>query len=197
VIGRAETERALIGAWGVFINRPDALRGFDTSLEGFWRSFQAIIVVLPIYLITALSDRMTAIGDPGGVVAPDLYWVTELLTLLLDWITFPALLALIGGFIGIKRAYPAYIVVRNWAQPLMLAPFAVISLLTIAGVSNDILLIPSVLAIAYSLRFSYLIVRRTLGVEIDIAIALVVLDVLVSLGVVQLVGRLTGLDPFG
>jgi hypothetical protein len=197
VIGRAEVERALNGAWGVFLNRPDALRAFDTSVEGFWRSFQAILVVAPVYLITSLSDQLQVVGSPNATVTPGQYWTTELLTLVIDWIALPLLLAAVGGFIGIRRAYPAYIVVRNWAQPLMLAPFAVISILAMAGLSADLLFIPSLLAIGYSLRFNYVIVRRTLGVEIDVAIGFVVLDVLMSLAVVRLIGKLTGVDPFG
>ena len=103
----------------------------------------------------------------------------------------------IGGLIGIKRQYAAYMVVRNWAAPLMTAPFALVSLLERLGVSEDLLLIPSLAALVFSLRFSYLIVRRTLGVEIDVAIAFVALDVFVSLAVVKIVGKLTGIDPFG
>jgi hypothetical protein len=197
VIGRAEIERVFNGAWGIFTGRPDAMRAFDTTLEGFWRSFQAILVVAPVYLITSLSDQMVVVGAPDAPVTAEQYWAAELLTLVLDWIALPALLAAIGGFIGIRRSYPAYIVVRNWAQPLMLAPFALLSILSMLGISAEVLLIPSILAIAYSLRFSYLIVRRTMGVGLDVATAFVALDVLVSLAVVRLVGKLTGVDPFG
>ncbi|HVY21276.1 MAG TPA: hypothetical protein VHA70_14510 [Bauldia sp.] len=196
MIGRAEIEQALTGAWKVFLSRPDAMRSFDTSLEGFWRSFQAILIVAPVYLLTELSDQMGLVTN-GAAVAPEKFWATEILSLVLDWIALPALLAVIGGPLGIKRAYPAYIVVRNWATPLMLAPFAAISLLSVLGVSEDILLIPSVAAVAYSLRFSYLVVRRTLTTHLDVAIGYVVLDVLVSLAVVRVVAKLTGVDPFG
>ncbi|MEJ0011877.1 MAG: hypothetical protein WDM94_04445 [Bauldia sp.] len=196
MIGRDEIQRSLSGAWNLFLGRPDALRAFDTSLEGFWRSFQAILVVAPLYFITALTDRMGAAGDPATVVSPDKFWATEFLSLVLDWIALPALLAVIGGLVGIKQRYPAYIVVRNWATPVMLAPFAAVSLLGVLGISEEILLIPWVAATAFSLRFSYLIARRTLGVEIDVAIAFVALDVFVSLAVLKFVGRLTGVDPF-
>jgi hypothetical protein len=197
VIGRTEIDRAFNGAWGIFTNRPDAMRNFDVSLEGFWRSFQALLVVAPVYFITSLSDQLVVVGAPDSPVTGGQYWASEVLTLVLDWVALPALLALIGGFVGIRKSYLAYIVVRNWAQPLMLAPFALLSVLAMAGLSSDLLLIPSVVVIGYSLRFSYLIVRRTLGVEIDVAIAFVALDVLTSLLVVRLVGKLTGVDPFG
>ncbi len=173
------------------------MRAFDTSLEGFWRSFQAILLVAPLYYLTALTDQMGVASDPGTIVSPEKFWATEFLTIVLDWIALPALLAVIGGLVGIKQRYPAYIVVRNWATPLMLAPFAAVSLLGVLGISDEILLIPSVAAIAFSLRFSYLIVRRTLDVQLDVAIGFVALDVFVSIAVVKFVGKLTGIDPLG
>jgi hypothetical protein len=197
LIRRDEIQRSLTAAWNLFLGKPDAMRGFDTSIEGFWRSFQAILIVAPLYLITALTDPTSIDTNPNaGVVTPGTFWTAEVLSLLLDWVALPLLLAAIGGLVGIKQRYPAYIVVRNWATPLMLAPFAVIALLPLAGVSSDLTLIPSLAAIGYSLRFSYLIVRRTLGVEIDVAIAFVALDVFVSLAVLKVVALLTGMDPF-
>lgn len=198
MIGRNEIVRSLTGAWRLFVGKPDALRYFDTSSEGFWRSFQAILIVLPVYLVTALADRATAFDTviADGTISDAGFWTTELVTLALDWVTFPILLALIGGVIGIKREYATYITVRNWATPLMVAPFALVSLLGGIGLDADWLLIPSVAALAYSLRFGYVIARRTLNMGIDVSIAIVALDVLVSLVVVKVVGRLTGVELF-
>ena len=38
----------LAGAWQVMLGRPEGLNRLDTSLEGFWRSFAAIVLVVPI-----------------------------------------------------------------------------------------------------------------------------------------------------
>jgi hypothetical protein len=198
LIGRDEIVRSLTGSWRLFLGKPDALRVFDTSIEGFWRSFQTIVLVVPIYLVAALGDRAASFGDviADGTVSATAFWGTEALTLALDWVALPALLAVVAGFIGIKREYAAYVVVRNWAAPLMAAPFAAASLLGGLGISEDFLLIPSLAALVFSLRFGYLIARRTLNAGVDVAIGMVVLDVLVSVLVVKLVGRLTGVELF-
>ncbi len=50
-------------------------------------------------------------------------------------------------------------------------PFALISILELLGlISGDIVLIPAAVALAIALRFSYLIARRALGVQVDAAI---------------------------
>ena len=60
---RAEIARSLTGAWRLFLGRPDAMRFFDTSVDGFWRSFRAIILVAPLYALTALADRHDILTD--------------------------------------------------------------------------------------------------------------------------------------
>ena len=198
MIDRAEIERSLTGAWKLFLNQPDALRFFDTGVDGFWRSFQAIILVAPSYAVAALADRTTFANDiAAGTFDEAGFWATKAVSLAADWVALPVLLALIAGFIGIRRAYPAYITARNWATVLMTLPFAAIAAVQVLGVGQDILFIPSVAALALSLRWGYLIARRALGVGVDVAIGLVVLDWLVSLAVIMLIGRLTGYTMFG
>jgi hypothetical protein len=193
LIGRPEVERALTGAWRLFLDKPDALRFFDTGVDGFWRSFQAIVLVAPCYAVAALADRAAYAGAiDAGTFDEFGFWATKAVSLVVDWVTLPILLAALAGFIGIRRGYVAYITVRNWATVLMTLPFAAIALIQVLGVSEDVLFIPSLAALAFSLRFGYLIARRTLGVGMDVAIALVVLDWLVSLTVVMVIGRLTG-----
>ncbi len=194
---RVEIERSLTGAWRLFLDRPDALRFFDVSADGFWRSFRAIVLVAPFFFVTALADRHDILSDaiPDDGFSDTAFWIANGFILCIDWVTLPILLGLIGGFIGIRRGYPAYVVARNWATVLMVVPFAAIGLLDLFGILGpDLLLLPSLAALAVALRMSYLIARRTLLVGVDVAVALVALDFLVSLAIVVVVSRVFGLD---
>jgi hypothetical protein len=187
VIGRAEIERAIVGSWRLFTGKGDALTYFDTSRDGFWRSFQVVALVAPAYFITALADRPLATATDGR------YWTARVVTLGFDWVTYPILTGLLARFLRIEQGYVPFIAVRNWATLLAILPFAAISLVQILGFDNaDILFFPAVLALAFSLRLGYLTARRTLGVGIDVALALVLLDVLTSLAVVRIIGALFG-----
>lgn len=193
MISRRETDRALIGAWRLFLNKPDALQFFDTGVEGFWRSFQAILLVAPAYAIAALADRVSVIHSlPPDTYSDGVFWSAKAVSLCLDWIAFPILLAAAAGFIGVGRGYVPYIAVRNWATVLMTVPFAAIAMLQLLGISEDVLLLPSLAALAFSLRLTFIIARRTLGVTVDVAAALVLLDWLVSIAIVLIIGQITG-----
>ena len=193
----AETVRSLIGAWRLLLNKPDALRLFDASTDGFWRSFAAIIPVAPLYFLTALTDRQSILADPteAGTYSEGLFWVEKTVSLAFDWVTFPILLALLGGFLGMKRHYALYIVVRNWATVVMMVPFGVLSLLGLAGiVAGDALALASLAAFAFSLWYGYVIARKALQVGVDVAIGVVILDFLVSFAVVGIIARIFGID---
>ncbi len=195
---RVEIVRSLTGAWRLFLGKPDAMRFFDASVDGFWRSFRAIILVAPLYGLTALADRHDLLTDanPTDDFTNVQFWAAKALTLGLDWLTLPLLLGLIAGFIGIRRGYPGYIVARNWATVLMIVPFAAIGLIDLAGLATPTMLVlPSLVALVATFRMSYEIARKSLGAGADVAVAFVILDFLVSLAIVMTANRLFGITP--
>jgi hypothetical protein len=196
LISRAEAERSLTAVWRLFLNKPDALRLLDTSADGFWRSFRAVVLVAPLFAITALADWRDIHGDaiPDDGLTGGSYFAAKLLTLGFDWVALPILLGLTAGLIGIRRGYPADVVARNWGAVLTLSPFAAISLLHLLGILGpSLLFLPSIVALAAALRYSYLCARVTLGVGMDVAIGLVVLDFLVSLAIVTVIDQIFGI----
>ena len=67
MLDRDEIARSLTGAWHLFLDRPDAMRYFDLSIEGFWRSFRAIVLLLPAYILSTLAERVITLArsDPA------------------------------------------------------------------------------------------------------------------------------------
>ena len=46
-LDRDEIARSLTGAWRVFLDKADAAGFFDLTVSGFWRSFRAIVLMIP------------------------------------------------------------------------------------------------------------------------------------------------------
>ena len=197
MINRDEIVRSLNGVWLLFLDKPDALRLLDTTYRGFWRSFQAIILVAPAYGLTVMADRRTLLSSAiaDGAFDETAYMTAKWLTLAVDWAALPLLLAGLGAWLGIRRGYAAYIVARNWSAVLLSIPFAAVAVLDLTGlVTGQLLFFPAVIALAVALRLSYVIARRALSVATNVAIGFVVLDFLVSLGIARLIGRLIGVE---
>jgi hypothetical protein len=197
MISPAEVIRAVNAAWFLFLDRRGAVKMFDTSLAGFWRSFQAIVLLAPIYAISVIADEQTYLSEPssGAHFDPIAYFLAHALTLPLDWVALPLLLAGLAPALGIRNGYVAFVIARNWGALLTVIPFALLSLLEAAGlIGGRVILVAAGAALAASLRYSYLAARRTLGVPVDVAIGFVVLDFLVSLGIARGVAHLLGVE---
>ncbi|MGH6924724.1 MAG: hypothetical protein ACRED5_13385 [Propylenella sp.] len=173
----------LAGAWEVMLGRPEGLNRLDTSLEGFWRSFAAVILLVPFALLALFSQEPLA--EQTGGSAPHLSGsglALEGIALLADWFAFPVVFALVARPFGLGSRYVPFIVTRNWAAVIIGAMVGVVHALHLAGVLPTAL-VPYLLlvAIAVALRFSYVIARTTLAVSMGMAIPIVMLDLLLSL----------------
>jgi hypothetical protein len=186
MLDRDEIIRSLTGAFEVFLDRPDAMRLFDVSVAGFWRSFRAILLVAPVYALSALAERQVAIGDPIVAARFDdaLFLVDKVLSLAIDWVMLPIVLAAIAGRIGVARTYPAFIIVRNWGSVLAILPFGAVGLLFVLDIigaeTADVLSLASLFVV---LRYNYLIARRALEAPVGLAIAVVIGDFVLSLAI--------------
>ena len=125
----------------------------------------------------------------GAATSGDI--VAQALALLVDWVTFPLVFALLARPLGLGARYVPFIVTRNWAAVIAYAIVSVVSVLHILGV------LPSVLAallmyaaIAIYLRFFYVIVRTTLAVPMSVALPIVIVDFLISLTIGMVAARL-------
>jgi hypothetical protein len=171
----------LAGAWQVMRWRPEGLNRLDTSLEGFWRSFGVILILIPVTYVSLLSqdlyNRESGVAErlTSGSVG------TFGVAIILDLITFPVLLALFARVLGLGSRYVQFIVTRNWASVIFATLGAIVDLLHLGGVvPSPALPFAGLIVMAVSIYFSYVVTRTALAVSLLTAIPIVVLDILVS-----------------
>jgi hypothetical protein len=173
----------LAGAWDVMLGRRQGLAKLDLSIEGFWRSFAALVLVIPFNVLALLSQRRLLEESGATETAALANGIgVEAIALLADWITFPIVFAGLARPLGLAARYVPFIVARNWAAVIVSAMIAVVHAAHVVGI------LPSSLApmfllvtIAIALRFAYVIARTTLDVSAATAIGIVALDFLISL----------------
>jgi hypothetical protein len=190
----ADFRAGIEAAVALLLGRPGALGRFDVSLEGFWRSFAAILLVLPSFAITLLAvwRGQMALLPPEVVDVPWVGFVVEKLVALgLAWVALPVVLALIARRLGLTGRYVPFIVARNWAEPVVSALYALPALFFAAGVIDaETAAVLSLPLGIVALHYLYRIARQALGVPMAVAIGVVVLDLLLGLLISQTVSRL-------
>ena len=118
-----EIRASILGVIKVFKGEADALSHFNLSTDGFWRSFQALWLILVPYFIAMLAERNTLVGNMGielSTFPSTQFFFAKLSNIGLEWVMMPIALALLAGVLGIKREYSSYIIVRNWASVCLL-----------------------------------------------------------------------------
>jgi len=192
---RDEIVQSLTGAWRLFLERADAMRFFNVGIDGFWRSFYAVVLILPAYFLVVTAERARILADPiaGSGFDGGAFFINKVLTLGFDWITLPIVLALVAAPLGVSRTYVPFVVARNWGAVLATAPFGVVELLYLLGVlgsgaANMFALVLVVVVV----RYNYLIARRALGVDIGFAVGLIIADFAISVAIVGVADSLLG-----
>jgi hypothetical protein len=196
LISLNEIRAALDGSWLLLRNRPEGMGYFDQSIQGFWRSFSVIFLLIPVFLVSGIAEKKFYFSENlyhPDTFPNDAYWTAQLFGLGIDWFALPLILAVLAVPIGISNRYVPFIVARNWTSLLASIPYLITYLLFLLGlVPSGIAVLLSFTCLIVVLWYRFLVARIALQATISLAIGVVVLDILLTLVISQVVGQLWG-----
>ncbi|MEJ8476176.1 hypothetical protein [Roseibium algae] len=197
MLSSQEIARALQGSWYLFRNRPEGMRAFDVSINGFWRSFAVVLLLVPLFVISSLAEKKLLLDETDFISETfpvGTYWLAQFTSLGLDWLALPLLLAVLARPLGIAQGYVPFIVARNWTSLLAAVPYVCVSLLYLMGViAPGIMVLLSLMSLIVVIWFRFLVTRISLQANLSMTIGIVILDIVLSLLIGELVGRMWGL----
>jgi hypothetical protein len=172
----AEIVRSVRGAVRIAVLDPDAPSWFNLTIEGFWRSFLAPVLLAPFYLALIMRDA------GGGEEAPEAGGglFVRLAAFVVGWIAFPLAMIPIARLLGLSGAYVGYIIMWNWSavpQAAVMLP-ALAALDVLAQRPAGLLFMSATLAVLF---YGYLVARAGLRCAPITAAGVVVLDLVLSL----------------
>jgi len=116
---------SLYGAYRLARADKSGLNYFDASIDGFWRSFFAAVVIAPLFALFLIVRYSFGEFD----ASPFRYLMVESISYVIAWVAFPLLMFYIAQAIGREEQYIRYIVAYNWAsvwQNFVYIPLAVL-----------------------------------------------------------------------
>ena len=180
-----EITRSVYGAWRLAHADPAGMQFFDTTVEGFWRSFRLAPLVLPAYLLMLWIGRTTMTVGIGAPAAGSWIAITaiDVIAYAISWLAFPLAAYYLAETLDREREYFGYIVAFNWSSAVVQVgvslPVAAITGLSLLPPPVDVLLQFGV--VAALLAYSWFIAKTALRIGGLAAGGLVVLEVLISL----------------
>jgi hypothetical protein len=172
---RAEVLGALYGAYRLAWFDASGMTYFNLTVEGFWRSFFAAVLVAPAYAI--LVGLQLSTGTEDFNIA--LVFLSEGIGYVLAWCAFPIVALLLTRMLGLDRNYVALIVAHNWsAVPQTAAFVAVVLLGAILPEALSTLLVT--LTTGAILVYQWFVIRTALQSSGGIALMLLLVDLVVT-----------------
>ncbi|MHA6287475.1 hypothetical protein [Maricaulis sp. CAU 1757] len=119
-----EAARGLIGSWRLLTFRSGWENCFNISVGGFWRSFAAAGLAVP--LLALAQAGATRAGYP----VPMSFLATQYV---LSWLAFPIAAAVAARMAGAKHRIVPWIIIHNWSVLWLYGLQACMAALFVAG----------------------------------------------------------------
>ena len=175
----AEIASALYGTWRLAHLDASGLKYFDASLDGFWKSFFAAVLVAPAYVLIIVTDIAGAAdAASAGVVR---VFLVEALVYVILWTAFPLIMYHLAEQIDRSDQYKGFVVAQNWASVIQMLILLPVVLLSAGAFLPEALL--AALSFAVSLLvlgYMWFITRCALNVSGAAAIGIVLLAVTIE-----------------
>jgi len=162
-----------------------ALQRFDLSEGGFWRSFTAALVVLPIACLYIAAKRRIWLTTTPPMPIPDAVsqLLIELTAYSLGWVLLPIAMIFVVRRFHLTNRYVPFVIAWNWSNviaALFALPPVLLLLFGLARPGEAIFL--NIAATALALAFQQRVACATLAIPLLPALAIPVLDLALGLG---------------
>lgn len=193
MIAIEEIRRSLRGAWALAAGREDWRENFDFSADGFFKSFWAMPLGLPLTLFSTavfstvvqnlLMQSDSAAAREAAANAPSLSKSLAIagVSYFVEWALALFIMVAVARFLQVSQNIAILINAYNWTRLLILLVSAVPSALYAVGLRSELLFIMLLTAIGmWSLIVLWRTIRRGLDIAPGQATAMMLLVVLAS-----------------
>ena len=123
MITAPEMAQALYGAWRMARFDASGLDQFGNTAEEFWRSFYAMLIAAPLYVIL-VALRLSNLETTNG---PIHIFLVEAIAYVIGWFAYPFIMLYVVELLDRRERYYRYVAAYNWATVLLIALLTLIS----------------------------------------------------------------------
>ena len=187
MISVPQLANGLYGTWLVLKFDVRGWEYFETSLQGFWASFIAALILAPFHFVHTIADFGSERTDLTFLP----YLIVEVLSYVLSWTLFPFAMLYASEFLGRTPRYFWHIVPYNWIRLPIEGPLYLFLLMSDFGIiSMEGVAFINLLGLAALIIYDTFIAGVGLKIATGTAMGLVVLDIALSLITALLIARI-------
>lgn len=185
MIALDEAASAVRGTLKILRGDPQGIRYFDTSADGFLRSFAVILPLLVPSLLIIAAERQFLIyrdGVEAAAFPTMLFVLVQVLARIVVWFGNPLLVASVASPLGIAHRYSPLIVVNNWSSLVAVVPYTVSALLYTTGIASaQSFGLMNLIGFVFDVTLNFRVIRASTGAPINVTIGLLLMMLLFAL----------------
>jgi hypothetical protein len=198
----AYMRRSVDAAFDLVVRDQRAWSKFDLTTDGFYRSFAAMLVVLPLNVVIDIIANQIAIADQirkGKSVADQAIYgpsdaVFATVAMSVQWLLFPIAMIFLLRYLDLAQRYSALIIAHNWGTVVIwlfyLPPF----LLYAAGIiSSSFAIDLNLIVLGFTLYYRFYIAQSALGTSWLLAAGIAMIDFLLQANFLFGLSKIAGL----
>ncbi len=191
----AYVQRSIDAAARLALRDAQAMASFDLTADGFFRSFAAMIVALPLYVVLNYGWETIAvtIGEKHAE-ANAAHFALYTIDYVLSWLAFPVVMIFVLRFLGLTERYSALIIAYNWGTIIVLLldvpPIALFGLGLITAVQAFLL---ELVIFGIGLYYRFFSAMTALQSKASVAMAIALIDFITLTFLALGLGALGGL----
>jgi hypothetical protein len=197
----AYMRRSIDAAFDLVVRDSRAWSKFDLTTEGFYRSFAAMFIVLPMnIIIDVIATQVANVerirrGKPALDQAYGLGDATfSTLAVCVQWLIFPIAMIFLLRFLGLAHRYVALIIAHNWATVVVWLLTLPAFLLYAAGViSSDLAVDLNFIVVGFTLYYRFYIAQTALDTTWSLAAGIAMIDFLLQANFLFALSQMSGL----
>ena len=181
---RQEIISSLYGAYRLALFDESGMNHFNISVEGFWRSFFAAVILAPFYMFSIGQDFMTAEGGFS-------FWAAliHFITYGLSWVIFPLVAFFATDILGLGHRFTALVVAVNWSSVLIFGALT-LGVGFVALAQQSLADLALIVLTAGLIVYHWFVIKTALETTTAIAIAFVLFNFLLGAMLHQVADRL-------
>jgi hypothetical protein len=175
---KEEAAAGIYGAWRLACRDRGGIRLFDTSLDGFWKSFHAALFVAPGFMFL----KLLSFSGLGAEFPLFRLLALQSIAYVIGWFAFPLVMIYVTDALDRWERYFDFIVAFNWSNVLQMALLVVVTVLTTAGVLPGALgMLATLIATLAIIYYEWFIAVTALQITGGQAAGVVTVDIVIGI----------------
>ncbi len=116
----SEVAHGIYGAWRLAHFDQTGMTYLDKSIDGFWKSFFAAVIVLPAFIVLLALARDSQPEAMTGAPIVRVVFI-EAIAYVLAWVAFPLMMVVVADLLDRRERYIGFIVAANWSSVIQVA----------------------------------------------------------------------------